>query len=446
MSKISRITANEVLDSRGNPTVQATVTLDSGQSAKAIVPSGASTGKHEAVELRDADNRYDGKGVQTACSNIENVIAPELIGYSVDEIRSIDQKMIDLDGTANKSNLGANSILAVSMSACRAAAISEGVELFEFLGRLSANSNQKEKKIILPTPMMNVLNGGAHADNPIDFQEFMIVPWGFDDFNEALRAGVEIYHKLREALKTRGLNTGLGDEGGYAPNLNSEKEVLDLLMSSIEGAGYKPAEQVAIALDVASSEFYENGKYNLEGSGNIFTSEEFSDYLETLVNNYPIVSIEDGMDEDDWTGWEYLSKKLNDRVQLVGDDLFVTNPARLDEGINRDVANSILIKLNQIGTVTETIDVIDLATKSDYSNVVSHRSGESEDNFISDLSVAVASGQIKTGAPARSDRVAKYNRLLEIASLDERTHEGQKNNIQKKYSGKATFSGQKNNS
>lgn len=408
MGHIVGVYAREILDSRGNPTVEAEVWLDRGLMARAAVPSGASTGKHEAVELRDGDKRYGGKGVLRAVENVNEKIAPEIIGLDPTEQNLIDEIMIELDGTPNKSNLGANAILAVSLAVARLAALERDLPLWRYIGGLGPFS--------LPTPLMNVINGGAHADNDLDIQEFMIVPHGADKFNEALRMGVEIYHSLKKLLKDKHKNTSVGDEGGFAPNLNGAKEALDLLVEAIIAAGYKPGDEVSLALDVAASELYEDGFYHFQGEGKKYNKEQLVEYYVELCKSYPyIVSIEDGMAEDDFEGWKLLTQALGNEVQLVGDDLFVTNARRLMQGITEGMANSILIKLNQIGTLTETLEVIDMAIKHSYSAVISHRSGETDDSFISDLAVAVGVGQIKTGAPARIDRVAKYNQLLRIA-------------------------------
>lgn len=408
MGHIVGVYAREILDSRGNPTVEAEVWLDRGLMARAAVPSGASTGKHEAVELRDGDKRYGGKGVLRAVENVNEKIAPEIIGLDPTEQNLIDEIMIELDGTPNKSNLGANAILAVSLAVARLAALERHLPLWRYIGGLGPFS--------LPTPLMNVINGGAHADNDLDIQEFMIVPHGADNFNEALRMGVEIYHSLKKLLKDKHKNTSVGDEGGFAPNLNGAKEALDLLVEAIIAAGYKPGDEVSLALDVAASELYEDGLYHFQGEGKKYNKEQLVEYYVELCKSYPyIVSIEDGMAEDDFEGWKLLTQALGNEVQLVGDDLFVTNARRLMQGITEGMANSILIKLNQIGTLTETLEVIDMAIKHSYSAVISHRSGETDDSFISDLAVAVGVGQIKTGAPARIDRVAKYNQLLRIS-------------------------------
>tara|TARA_Y100001968_G_scaffold332987_1_gene393461 strand:+ start:1813 stop:3105 length:1293 start_codon:yes stop_codon:yes gene_type:complete len=401
---IDTIEASQVLDSRGNPTVQAEVFLECGISGMAIVPSGASTGAHEAHELRDGGNRYMGKGVLNAVSKIQDSISPALCGVSALNQKGVDQLMIEMDGTSNKSNLGANSILAVSLATARAVANALDIPLYRYLGDPLSS--------ILPVPLMNVINGGAHAPNRLDFQEFMLVPHGAKTFSESLMMGTEIFHTLKSLLEKKGLSTAVGDEGGFAPNLTSSEEAGDLLIESIQKAGFLPGEQVSIALDAASTEFFENDFYNYGGKK--LSSSDMVSYLSELVSNYPIVSIEDGLAEDDWDGWSYLTKTLGDKVQLVGDDLFVTNTKRLKRGIDEKSANSILIKVNQIGTLTETLEAIDLAKRYGYTSIISHRSGETEDTTIADLSVATKSGQIKTGSLSRSERVAKYNRLLKI--------------------------------
>ena len=407
MSLIVEIYAREVLDSRGNPTVEVEVTTENGIVGTAIVPSGASTGVHEAVELRDGDKaRYLGKGTLNAVNNVNEKIADELIGFDVFDQVGIDRALIQIDGTDNKSNLGANAILGVSMAVARAASIESDTPLYEYIGGVNAKT--------LPVPMMNILNGGEHADNNVDIQEFMVMPAGAVSFKEALRMGTEVFHNLKTVLKSRGYNTSVGDEGGFAPNLNSNEEALQTIMEAIEKAGYVPGKDIFLALDVASSEMYENGKYNFKGEGKVYTSEELVNYYSNLVNKYPIISIEDGLSEDDWDGWKLLTEKLGNEVQLVGDDLFVTNYSRLNLGINKGIANSILIKLNQIGTITETLDAIELAKTNGYTCVISHRSGETEDTTIADLAVAVNSGQIKTGSASRIDRICKYNQLLRI--------------------------------
>ncbi len=406
-SSIINIFAREVLDSRGNPTVEVEVWLESGARGRALVPSGASTGEYEAVELRDGDkDRYLGKGVLNAVNNVNEVIAPELVYFDALDQVAIDKQLLELDGTENKGKLGANAILGVSMAVAHAAADHLGVPLYNYLGGFNAKS--------LPTPMMNILNGGEHADNNVDIQEFMVMPVGAESFREALRVGAEIFHTLKKVLKEKGLNTAVGDEGGFAPNLGSNEEAISTIIEAIEKAGYKPDEEVKLALDVASSELYKDGKYHLSGEGVTKTSEEMVAWYEELTSKYPIVSIEDGLDENDWDGWEKLTAAIGDKVQLVGDDLFVTNTAKLSEGIERKVGNSILIKVNQIGTLTETFDAIEMAKRAGYTAVISHRSGETEDSTIADIAVATNAGQIKTGAPSRTDRVAKYNQLLRI--------------------------------
>ncbi|HHY72318.1 MAG TPA: phosphopyruvate hydratase [Bacillus bacterium] len=409
MSIIVDVYAREVLDSRGNPTVEVEVYTESGAMGRAMVPSGASTGEYEAVELRDGDkDRYLGKGVLKAVENVNEKIAPEIIGFDVTEQVAIDQYLIELDGTENKGNFGANAILGVSMAVARAAADFLEIPLYAYLGGFNAKT--------LPVPMMNIINGGAHADNNVDIQEFMIMPVGAESFHEALRMGTEIFHSLKAVLKAKGLNTAVGDEGGFAPNLGSNEEALQTIIEAIEKAGYKPGEQVKLAMDAASSEFYnkEDGNYHLSGEGVVKTSAEMVDFYENLCNKYPIVSIEDGLDENDWEGHKLLTERLGDRVQLVGDDLFVTNTKKLAQGIERGVGNSILVKVNQIGTLTETFDAIEMAKRAGYTAVISHRSGETEDSTIADIAVATNAGQIKTGAPSRTDRVAKYNQLLRI--------------------------------
>ncbi len=401
---IDTIFAREVLDSRGNPTVEAEVLLEGGAKGRAIVPSGASTGAYEAHELRDGDDRYMGKGVLKVVENIEERIAPSLCGLSAADQVSIDLLMKELDGTENKSNLGANAILAVSMATARSAANALGMPLYRYLGNPMSG--------LLPVPLMNVINGGAHAANNLDFQEFMLVPHGANDFRDALRMGAEVFHTLKNLLSQKGLSTAVGDEGGFAPNLESNKAAGDLLLKSIEKAGFIPGEQISLALDVASTEFYKEGAYSFGGKR--FSSEQMIEELKSLVNAYPIISIEDGLAEDDWDGWKLLTRELGDNVQLVGDDLFVTNSIRLQKGVDQNIANSILIKVNQIGSLTETLQAIDLANRSGYTSVISHRSGETEDTTIADLAVATRSGQIKTGSLSRSERVAKYNQLLRI--------------------------------
>jgi enolase len=407
MTMITNVYAREVLDSRGNPTVEVEVFLESGARGRAIVPSGASTGAYEAVELRDGDkSRYLGKGVLKAVENVNDIIAPELIGYDALDQVVIDNKMIELDGTPNKAKLGANAILAVSMAVARAAADALDIPLYVYLGGFNAKQ--------LPVPMMNIINGGAHADNNVDVQEFMVLPVGAGSFKEALRTGAEIFHSLKSVLQEKGLNTAVGDEGGFAPNFASNEEAITTILTAIERAGYKPGVDVFLGMDVASTEFYKDGKYHLEGEGKSFTSAEFVDFLCSWVDKYPIITIEDGCSEDDWEGWKLLTDKLGSKVQLVGDDLFVTNTVRLSQGIEGGIGNSILVKVNQIGTLTETFDAIQMANRAGYTAVISHRSGESEDSTIADIAVATNAGQIKTGAPSRTDRVAKYNQLLRI--------------------------------
>jgi enolase len=405
---IADIHAREVLDSRGNPTVEAEVTLNSGQIGRAIVPSGASTGEHEAVELRDGDkSRYLGKGVLKAVENVNTEIADALANFDASDQRAVDARMIELDGTENKGRLGANAILAVSMAVARAASSEYGLPLYRYLGGAGAN--------VLPTPMMNILNGGAHADNNVDFQEFMVMPVGAPSFSEALRWGVEVFHTLKGVLKKRGYNTAVGDEGGFAPSVKSNVEAIEVVLEAIQQAGYKPGEEIAIALDPAASEFYQDGKYVFKKSDkSAKTSDDMVRFWAKWANDYPIVSLEDGLSEQDWEGWRNLTKELGGKIQLVGDDIFVTNIKILGEGIEKGVANSILIKLNQIGTVSETLDAMDLARRNSYTSVISHRSGESEDTFIADLAVATGAGQIKTGSASRTDRIAKYNQLLRI--------------------------------
>jgi enolase len=408
MSAIEHVIGREVLDSRGNPTVEVEAILSSGATGRAMVPSGASTGEHEAVELRDGGSRYMGKGVLKAVGHVNGEIREAVEGLEALDQRGLDDTMIDLDGTENKSRLGANAILGVSLAVARAAADEQEIPLFRYLGGVNAS--------VLPVPMMNVINGGAHADNNIDLQEFMVMPVGAASFTEALQWGTETYHALKSVLKKRGLATGVGDEGGFAPDLESNEEAIKVLVEAIQVAGYTPGEQLAIALDPAVSEIFENGKYELKGEGRSLTSKEMVQYWTELADKYPIVSIEDGMAEDDWEGWSLLTDAIGDRVQLVGDDLFVTNVKRLSRGISENVANSILVKVNQIGTLTESLEAVALATRSGYSAVMSHRSGETEDSIIADLAVATNCGQIKTGAPCRSDRIAKYNQLLRIES------------------------------
>ena len=407
MSAIADVTGREILDSRGNPTVEVEVELLSGVRGRAAVPSGASTGAHEAAELRDGDERYLGKGVRRAVEHVEQEIGDALLGLDALDQRVIDHTLIDLDGSDNKGRLGANAILGASLAVAKAAAQETDLPLYRYVGGTNAR--------VLPVPMMNVLNGGAHADSNVDLQEFMLMPVGAASFREGLRWGTETYHALKAILHDRGLATALGDEGGFAPNLPANEEAVRLLVEAIERAGYEPGTEIAIALDAASSEFFEGGRYVLAGEGHEYSSAEFAGYLADLCDRYPIVSIEDGMAEDDWDGWAALTAAVGDRVQLVGDDLFVTNVTRLARGIEVGVANSILIKVNQIGTLTETLDAIEMATRASYTSVMSHRSGETEDTTIADLAVATNCGMIKTGAPARSDRVAKYNQLLRIA-------------------------------
>lgn len=405
MALIDAIHAREILDSRGNPTVEVEVLLSDGQIGRAAVPSGASTGEHEAVELRDGDKgRYLGKGVQKAVDAVIDQIAPALIGFDATDQRSIDQAMIDLDGTPNKSKLGANAILGVSLAVANAAAASADLPLYKYLGGPNAH--------VLPVPLMNILNGGSHADSDVDIQEFMVVPLGAETFSEGLRWGVEVYHALKAVLQEKGLSTGLGDEGGFAPNLPSNRAALDLIQEAIKNAGYTPGTDIALALDVASSEFFTDGAYQFEGKA--LSATEISAYYAGLVADYPLVSIEDPLDENDWEGWKTLTDTIGDKVQLVGDDLFVTNPAILQRGIDTKTANSLLVKVNQIGSLTETLDAVSLAQRAGFTTITSHRSGETEDTTIADISVATNAGQIKTGAPARSERVAKYNQLLRI--------------------------------
>ena len=412
MSVIEAVYAREVLDSRGNPTVEVEVILESGTMGRAIVPSGASTGAFEAVELRDGDKgRYLGKGVEKAVANVNEIIAPELEGMDCFDQPGIDAVMIELDGTPNKGKLGANAILGVSMAVARAAAEELGLPLFQYIGGVNAKQ--------LPVPMMNILNGGEHADNNVDVQEFMILPVGAKSFKEGLRMGAEVFHSLKKVLGEKGLACGVGDEGGFAPNLGSNREALELIVEAIEKAGYKPGDDVRLGLDVAATEMYnkETKKYVLAGEGKELTAAEMVDLYEDWANNFPIVTIEDGLDEEDWDGWKVLTERLGNKLQLVGDDLFVTNTERLERGIEAGVANSILIKVNQIGTITETLDAIEMAKRAGYTAVISHRSGETEDTTIADLAVAVNAGQIKTGAPSRTDRVAKYNQLLRIEEM-----------------------------
>jgi len=411
VTEIVDIRAREILDSRGNPTVEAEVELANGLIGSACVPSGASTGSREAIELRDNDeSRYLGRGVLNAVGNVNTKIREPLLGLDVEDQVGIDRKMIEMDGTENKAALGANAILAVSLAVSKAAAAAKGMELYEYLAELDGSPGRYS----MPVPMMNILNGGEHADNNVDIQEFMVLPVGVKNFSEALRCGTEIFHTLKSVLKQRGLSTTVGDEGGFAPNLPSNESALEIIMESIDRSGYEAGKDVFLGLDCASTEFYKDGKYVLASEGRSFDSAEFTDYLAELTRKYPIISIEDGMDESDWDGWAKLTNAIGDKVQLVGDDLFVTNPKILKRGIDDGVANSILIKLNQIGTLTETLEAIGMARAAGYSSVISHRSGETEDTTIADLAVATASGQIKTGSLCRSDRVAKYNRLLRI--------------------------------
>ncbi|GAA6196781.1 phosphopyruvate hydratase, partial [Pseudophaeobacter sp.] len=410
MSTIIDIHAREILDSRGNPTVEVDVILEDGTMGRAAVPSGASTGAHEAVERRDGDkDRYLGKGVLEAVAAVNGEIAEELVGFDATEQVAVDGAMIELDGTPNKARLGANAILGVSMAVAKAAADFTTQPLFRYVGGTSAR--------VLPVPMMNIINGGEHADNPIDIQEFMIMPVAADNIREAVRMGAEVFHTLKKELSAAGLSTGIGDEGGFAPNIASTREALDFVLKSIEKAGYRPGEEIYLALDCAATEYYKDGKYVLSGEGKVLSSAENVDYLAALVNDYPIISIEDGMGEDDWDGWKALTDAIGDKVQLVGDDLFVTNPARLAEGIQRGSANSMLVKVNQIGTLTETLKAVDMAHRAGFTNVMSHRSGETEDATIADLAVATNCGQIKTGSLARSDRLAKYNQLIRIEEV-----------------------------
>ncbi len=423
MSEIFDIHAREVLDSRGNPTVEVEVELESGAVGRAIVPSGASTGAHEAIELRDGDkSRYQGKGVQKAVQHVNEDIAPELIGEEATDLIDIDNALLALDGTPNKGKFGANAILGVSMAVAKAAAVEYDLPLYRYLGGFFAHT--------LPTPMMNILNGGKHADNTVDIQEFMVVPHGAPTFREAVRMGAEVFHNLKSVLSSRGLATTVGDEGGFAPNLKTNEEAIQVIVAAIEKAGYKPGTDCSIAIDTASTELYQDGKYNFAGEGVVRTSDELIKYYETLLGKYPIISIEDGLAEDDWDGWFNLTKALGGKVQLVGDDLFVTNTERLSRGIKSGVANSILVKVNQIGTLTETFACVEMAKKAGYTSIISHRSGETEDVTIADIAVATNAGQIKTGAPSRTDRVAKYNQLMRI----EESLGGAA-----KYAGKASF-------
>jgi enolase len=407
MYTITEIKAREILDSRGNPTIEVDVKLENGIMGRAAVPSGASTGAHEAVELRDNDQtRFKGKGVSKAIENVNNELAKVIVGTSSKDQENIDKKMIALDGTENKSKLGANAILGISLAVAKAAAICSNQPLFRYIGGEAAR--------VLPVPMMNIINGGEHADNPIDIQEFMIMPIGAENIKEAVRMGSEVFHTLKAELKSAGLSTSVGDEGGFAPNISSTRDALDFILKSIEKAGYKAGEDIYLALDCASTEYFNDGKYHLSGESKVLSSKENATYLAKLVNDYPIVSIEDGMSEDDWEGWKILTNELGNKIQLVGDDLFVTNPKRLKKGIETSCANSMLVKVNQIGTLTETLEAVDLAHSANYTNVMSHRSGETEDTTIADLAVATNCGQIKTGSLARSDRLAKYNQLIRI--------------------------------
>ena len=407
MFNINQIKAREILDSRGNPTLEVDVTLENGSVGRAAVPSGASTGAHEAVELRDNDKaRFKGKGVSKAVENVNKDLATALIGLNAKDQKSIDHKMIDLDGTENKSRLGANAILGISLAIAKAAATCSNQSLFRYIGG--------ERARVLPVPMMNIINGGEHADNPIDIQEFMIMPIGAKNIKEAIRMGSEVFHTLKAELSSSGLSTSVGDEGGFAPNISSTRDALDFILKSIENAGYKAGEDIYLALDCASTEYFCEGKYHLSGENKVLGSKDNAAYLADLVADYPIISIEDGMAEDDWEGWEILTNELGDKIQLVGDDLFVTNPKRLKKGIEKSCANSMLVKVNQIGTLTETLEAVDLAHRANYTNVMSHRSGETEDTTIADLAVATNCGQIKTGSLARSDRLAKYNQLIRI--------------------------------
>ena len=407
MYTITEIKAREILDSRGNPTLEVDVKLENGTVGRAAVPSGASTGAHEAVELRDNDRkRFKGKGVSKAIENVNHDLAKALVGTSSKDQKNIDRKMIALDGTENKSKLGANAILGISLAVAKAAASCSGQPLFRYIGGESAR--------VLPVPMMNIINGGEHADNPIDIQEFMIMPIGAKNIKEAVRMGSEVFHTLKAELKSAGLSTSVGDEGGFAPNISSTRDALDFILKSIEKAGYRAGEDIYLALDCASTEYFHDGKYHLSGENKVLSSKENANYLAKLVKDYPIVSIEDGMSEDDWEGWKILTNELGNKIQLVGDDLFVTNPKRLKKGIDISCANSMLVKVNQIGTLTETLEAVDLAHSANYTNVMSHRSGETEDTTIADLAVATNCGQIKTGSLARSDRLAKYNQLIRI--------------------------------
>ena len=427
MSQITDIRAREILDSRGNPTIEADVILDSGVVGRACAPSGASTGSREALELRDGDaSRYMGKGVRTAVQNVNSDIRDLLLGFNPREQKALDDKLIQFDNTENKSKLGANAMLAVSLAAARASAKEQKIPLYQYIANLRGQTN-----LSMPVPMMNIINGGAHADNTVDIQEFMIEPVGFTSFGEALRAGAEIFHSLKSVLKKQGLSTSVGDEGGFAPNLRTNEEAITVIMQAIDQVGYKAGTDIMLALDCAATEFYKNGQYILAGEGNkAFNSQQFSDYLAGLERQYPIISTEDGLDESDWDGWKYLTDICGDKIQLVGDDLFVTNPVILQQGIDQKVANAILIKYNQIGTLSETLDAIYLAKANGYATVISHRSGETEDSYIADLAVGTAAGQIKTGSLCRSDRVSKYNQLLRIEEV-----------IDAPYRGRAEFKG-----
>ncbi len=421
MSQITDIRAREILDSRGNPTIEADVILDSGVMGRACAPSGASTGSREALELRDGDKaRYMGKGVRTAVHNVNSDIRDLLLGFNPREQKALDDKLIQFDNTENKSKLGANAMLAVSLAAARASAKEQKIPLYQYIANLRGQTN-----LTMPVPMMNIINGGSHADNTVDIQEFMIQPVGFGSFGEALRAGAEIFHSLKSVLSKQGLSTSVGDEGGFAPNLRSNEEAITVIMQAIEQVGYKAGGDIMLALDCAATEFYKNGQYVLAGENNkAFNSQQFADYLAGLVRQYPILSIEDGLDESDWEGWKYLTDICGDKIQLVGDDLFVTNPVILQQGIDQKVANAILIKYNQIGTLSETLDAIYLAKANGYATVISHRSGETEDSYIADLAVGTAAGQIKTGSLCRSDRVAKYNQLLRIEEVIDAPYRG----------------------
>ena len=421
MSEILDIRAREILDSRGNPTIEADVELSGNIVGTACAPSGASTGSREALELRDGDaNRYKGKGVLKAVENVNIRIRELLLGHQAEEQADIDARMIELDGTETKSSLGANAMVAVSIAVAKAAASGKGMALYEYLAELDGSPGRYS----MPVPMMNIINGGEHGDNNVDIQEFMILPVGAPNFAEALRYGAEVFHTLKSVLKDRGLSTSVGDEGGFAPDLPSNESALELIVEAIVKAGYKPGEDISLALDCAASEFYEDGKYNLASEGRKFSAAEFTDYLDDLLSRYPVISIEDGLDESDWDGWSYHTQKLGDKIQLVGDDIFVTNTKILERGINNSIANSILIKLNQIGTLTETLGAIQMAKNADYTAVISHRSGETEDTTIADLAVATGVGQIKTGSLCRSDRVAKYNRLLRIEEQSNALYRG----------------------